>query len=155
MIGGGQPLYADSTFGVLMAEYQPKWTKQDYEAVAEVLHNTEMTTEEQDNLLDDFGSLFIRDNSRFDFGRFRAAVYRGELTHRSHYPPKWTTRDFRVIAEILKIGKESGWLSDGSHARLVSEFAEKSMRMNPNFKREMFEKAARRRVHVGAYRRVR
>ena len=124
------------------------WTKKDYEAVAEVLYTTEMDFDERQYLTDDFASLFRYDNPNFDFPRFRDAAYQGELTRRSGKRPVWTAKTFRTIAEILKTGKDSGWLPEETHARLVRQFAENSARTNPRFDSQRFEQAARRRPEV-------
>src|SRR3990167_7454172 len=123
----------------------PKWTKQDYETVAEVLYTTGISKNERDSLYIRFNEMFSNDNLRFNTIRFQNAVYGGYFTRRSRKQPIWTKRDFEAIAHILKTGKDFGWLSLGSHEQLVQKFAEKSARMNPRFDFQRFERAAYRR----------
>jgi len=119
----------------------PKWTKKDYEMVAEVLRNSPLDDRldtkdgDRDILVQAFASRFYEDNERFDSSRFDAAVFRGELTHRSTARHGgWTKMDYEMVADVIR----ESIASDAAKAIVAQMFADRFYYDNPNFKQEMF-----------------
>ena len=116
----------------------PKWTKKDYEMVAEVLRNSPLG-DDRDILVQAFARRFRDDNPLFDSMRFDAAVFRGELTRKSTARRGgWTTGDYRMIADVIR----NSIASSAAKAVAAQMFADRLYYDNSRFDSDRFFKAA-------------
>src|SRR5439155_4399184 len=89
---------------------------------------------DRDILVQAFASRFYQDNERFDSSRFDAAVFRGELTHRSHSRGGWHKSDYEMIADVIR----ESIASDAAKAVVAQGFADRFYYDNSNFKEDIF-----------------
>lgn len=117
----------------------PTWTKKDYEMVARTLRDSPISDGERDILVQAFANRFAGDNPLFDRSRFDAAVFRGEIYRGSTARHGgWTRQDYVAVAEILR----GSIVSDAARAVVAQTFADRFYYDNPNFKSNLFYRAA-------------